>query len=180
MQLLSELDPDAVAEVMPLCDIAVALGLSPYQCLSRVVRTVAVGELAEEYLRSVEEVEMKKEQLAEAQAALREACALRGRAVKGMEEAEEVVEKQKEQAMRYQEKADRMEVKEQEYDSAAGEWREKVRRGGAGEATRHESVVRGGKQLAKEEKRWQELQGELKRYQDLPPVRCFAWKKSFC
>eukprot|EP00177_Eucheuma_denticulatum_P008454 GFKZ01015375.1.p1 GENE.GFKZ01015375.1~~GFKZ01015375.1.p1 ORF type:complete len:304 (+),score=43.14 GFKZ01015375.1:188-1099(+) len=168
-QFLSELDPDAVAEATPLCDIAVALELSPYQCLSRILRTAAVGELAEEYLRSVEQVEMKKEHLAEAQAALREACALRGRAVKGIAEAEKVVEKQREQARLYEEKASRMEAKEQEYDSAAGEWREKVRWGGVSETSRHESIVRGGKQLAKEEKRWLGLQEELKRYEDLPP-----------
>lgn len=169
-ELLETLDVDAVAEVSPLCHIASALQLPPYQCISRGAWVAAMSALVQKYLQTAEWVEERKERLAEAQASLKEACTLRGRAVRGLERTEEKVAKRREQGSKDADKAERMEMKAREYETAAGAWRERVKRTGVSGRCRHEAVVKAGRELMQEEKKLEEVESALRKYDGLPAV----------
>lgn len=179
-ELLEHFDADAIAEVSPLCDIASELQLAPYQCLSRGAWVVTMSELVQKYLETEEWMEERKERLAEAQASLKEACELRGRAVKGLEEIEERVVGGREQGAKDAAKAERMEMKAEEYEAAAVEWRERVKRTGVSGWCRHEAVVRAGRELTQAETKLEEVNRALGRYEGLPTVRKRKHPFSFC
>lgn len=135
-----------------------------------------MSALVQKYLQTEEWMEERKERLVEARGNLREACALRGRAVQGLEETEEKVAKRKEQGLKDAGKAEKMELKAKEYEIAAGEWRERVKRTGVSGWCRHEAVVKGGRELMQVEKKLEEVERALRKYEGLPAV---SWASIF-
>lgn len=170
--LLSQLDPEAIAETLPLVEIGAALGLGPYEAASATKRVVAAGEVVEEYLRMADWVAERRMRVAEAQESLREGVTCRGKAWNGVETAKEIVSKRRRNKERNLARLQRFAAKEREYDAKATELVERVKASGVQEGCKHETLVREGKELEAMEEKLNGIRSKLTRYEGLPAVSC--------
>lgn len=171
-EMMGQLDGDAVQEARVLAGVAAVLGLRLGDALDKGKAVAAAGELAAGLLKDMEDVEERREKLAEAQETLRTGVGMAARAMDGWERATEGVEKRRREAMRMQGKVALMEEKRGAYEERARQQRERVRNAGVEKECRHERVVEMGRRLREREGRMETVEKAVRKFEGLPAVCC--------
>lgn len=169
-RILERLDRDAIEEVDVLSDICAALQLTPEDSISKGRRIAAITRIAGDYLQAQHHLAERECALAEAQGVLRGAAEEMGRSARALTDITDDVKRRGNEKTENARKANTLEAKASQYEFAADEHREIVRRSGVKRNTTHEAVAKQGERLRELEKQLAEVEKDLEVYGDFPTV----------